>query len=474
MATTQITPDLCIIGAGSGGLSIAAGAAQMGARVVLVEGAEMGGDCLNAGCIPSKALIAAAKHAHAMTTGASFGITPVAPEIDFAAVKDHVARVIETIAPMDSQARFEGFGVTVIRDYGHFISPTELSAGGQIIRARRFIIATGSRPLIPPIPGVDTVPYLTNETIFALREKPDHLIIIGGGPIGMEMAQAHRRLGCEVTVIEGAKALGKDDPELAAVVLGALRAEGVVIIENTAVAALSGTTGALTATLADGRIIAGSHLLIAVGRKVALESLNLVAANVAHTAKGVTVGTDLRSSNRLIYAVGDAAGGLQFTHVAGYHAGVIIRSVLFGLPSRAKTAHIPWVTYTDPELAQVGLTEAQAIAAHGPAVTITKFEFQHNDRAQTMGQTEGLIKVMSLKGRPIGASIVGPQAGELIGLWALAISANLKMSAIAGMVAPYPTLGEISKRAAGAYFSPQLFANPTVKWAVRLVQRWLP
>ena len=239
MATTQITTDLCIIGSGSGGLSIAAGAAQMGARVVLVEGAEMGGDCLNAGCIPSKALIAAAKHAHAMTTGASFGITPVAPEIDFAAVKDHVARVIETIAPMDSQARFEGFGVTVIRDYGHFTSPTELSAGGQIIRARRFIIATGSRPLIPPIPGVDTVPYLTNETIFALREKPDHLIIIGGGPIGMEMAQAHRRLGCEVTVIEGAKALGKDDPELAAVVLGALRAEGVVIIENTAVAALS-------------------------------------------------------------------------------------------------------------------------------------------------------------------------------------------------------------------------------------------
>ena len=474
MATTYITTDLCIIGAGSGGLSIAAGAAQMGARVVLVEGAAMGGDCLNAGCIPSKALIAAASHAHAMTTGAPFGITPVMPEIDFAAVKDHVTRVIETIAPMDSQARFEGFGVTVIRTNGHFISPSELQAGDQIIRARRFIIATGSRPLIPPIPGVEAVPYLTNETIFALRERPCHLIIIGAGPIGLEMAQAHRRLGCDVTVIEGAKALGKDDPELAAVVLAALKAEGVVIIENTTVAAVSGNAGAIAATLADGRIITGSHLLIAAGRKVALDNLNLDAANVAHTAKGVTVGADLRSSNRRIYAVGDAAGGLQFTHVAGYHAGVIIRSVLFGLPSRAKTAHIPWVTYTDPELAQVGLTEAQAIAAHGPAVTVTKFEFQHNDRAQTMRQTAGLIKVMVLKGRPIGASIAGPHAGDLIGLWALAISANLKMSAIAGMVAPYPTLGEISKRAAGAYFSPQLFANPTVKWAVRLVQRWLP
>ena len=471
---TNITTDLCIIGAGSGGLSVAAGAAQMGARVVLVEGGEMGGDCLNAGCVPSKALIAAAKHAHAMTTGAPFGITPIPPSIDFAAVKDHVARVIAAIAPTDSQARFEGFGVHVIRAMGHFLSPTELQAGDQIIRARRFVIATGSRPLIPPIPGVDTVPYLTNETIFGLREKPGHLIIIGGGPIGIEMAQAHRRLGCDVTVIEGSTALGKDDPELAAVVLATLRAEGVIIRENVAVAALSGQAGAITVTLKDGTTLTGSHLLIAAGRKVALDALNLAAANVAYTAKGVTVGTDLRSTNRRVYAVGDAAGGLQFTHVAGYHAGVIIRSTMFGLPSRAKTAHIPWVTYTDPELAQVGLTEAQAIAAYGRGVTVTRFEFQHNDRAQTMRQTDGLIKVMVVKGRPIGASIAGPQAGELIGLWALAISSNLKMSAIAGMVAPYPTLGEISKRAAGAYFSPQLFANPTVKRVVRLVQRLLP
>ena len=471
---TRISTDLCIIGAGSGGLSVAAGASQMGARVVLVEGGEMGGDCLNAGCVPSKALIAAAKHAHAMTTGVAFGITPVAPIIDFAAVKDHVARVIETIAPMDSQARFEGFGVNVIRAMGRFISPTELQAGDQIIRARRFVIATGSRPLIPPIPGLDTVPYLTNETIFGLRKKPDHLVVIGGGPIGMEMAQAHRRLGCDVTVIDGATALGKDDPEMAAVVLGALRAEGITIMENAAVSAVSGTAGAVSVAVKTGPAITGSHLLIAVGRSVALDSLNLAAANVAFTAKGVTVGPDLRSSNRRIYAVGDVAGGLQFTHVAGYHAGVIIRSTMFGLPSRAKTAHIPWVTYTDPELAQVGMTEAQAIAAHGTAVTVTRFEFQHNDRAQTLRQTEGLIKVMVVKGRPIGVSIVGPQAGELIGLWALALSSNLKMSAIAGMVAPYPTLGEISKRAAGAYFSPQLFANPTVKRVVRFVQRFLP
>ena len=474
MATTHITTDLCIIGAGSGGLSIAAAASQMGARVVLVEGGEMGGDCLNVGCVPSKALIAAANHAHAMTTGAPFGIAPVTPKIDFAAVKDHIARVIETIAPVDSQARFEGLGVHVIRAYGRFISPTDLQAGGTIIRARRFVIATGSRPLIPAIPGVETVPYLTNETIFALREKPSHLIIIGGGPIGIEMAQAHRRLGCMVTVIEGMLALGKDDPDLAAVVLAALRAEGVTILEGMPVDRLSGTPGEVCAGLQDGTAITGSHILIAAGRNVALDGLDLAAANVDHTAKGVTVGVDLRSSNRRVYAAGDAAGGMQFTHVAGYHAGVIIRSAMFGLPSRSKTAHIPWVTYTDPELAQVGLTEEQAKVAHGRAVTVTRFEFQHNDRAQTMGQPAGLIKVMVLKGRPIGASIAGPQAGELIGLWALAISANLKMSAIAGMVAPYPTLGEISKRAAGAYFSPQLFANPLVKRVVRLVQRFLP
>lgn len=469
-----LTPDLCIIGGGSAGLSIAAGASQMGARVVLIEAGEMGGDCLNAGCVPSKALIAAAKHAHAMTTGAPFGVTPVAAEVDFAAAKDHVARVIAAIAPLDSQERFEGLGVTVIREWARFVSPDEVEAGERRIRARRFVIATGSRPLVPPIPGLDTVEYLTNETIFALRDKPEHLIIIGGGPIGMEMAQAHVRLGCRVTVVEGAKAMARDDPEMAAVVLDSLRADGVKILEAASVVRLSGGPGTVEVMLGDGRAVTGSHLLIAVGRSVTLDTLNLEAAGVAYTRKGVTVGADLRSSNRRVYAAGDAAGGLQFTHVAGYHAGVLIRSLLFGLPSKAGTAHIPWVTYTDPELAQVGLTEAAARDAHKDGLEVVRFAFEHNDRAQTERKTAGLIKVMVVRGRPVGASIVGAQAGELIGLWALAISARLKMSQIAGMVAPYPTLGEVSKRAAGAYFSPRLFANPTVKRVVGLVQRLLP
>ncbi len=471
----KITTDICIIGAGSGGLSVAAGAVQMGARVVLIEGAEMGGDCLNVGCIPSKALIAAGKHAHAMTTGAAFGVAPVVPQVDFAAVKDHVARVIEAIAPVDSQERFEGLGVHVIRDWARFTSATTVQAGDTEITARRFVIATGSRPLVPPIPGLDGVPFFTNETIFDLRARPDHLIIIGGGPIGMEMAQAHRRLGCEVTVVEGAKAFANDDPETAAIVIDALRAEGVTLLEGTKVTAVSGKDGAVLVETEGGKTISGSHLLLAVGRKVAVDKLDLEVANIAHDKKGVRVDTSLRNpTNRRVYAIGDAAGGLQFTHVAGYHAGVIIRSMLFGLPSKTKTAHIPWVTYTDPELAQVGLTEAQARKDHGDAVSVVRAEYHHNDRAQAEGRTKGLLKVMVVRGRPVGASIAGAQAGELIGLWALAISANMKMSAVAGMVAPYPTLGEVSKRAAGAYFTPRLFDSAFVKRVVGLVQRFLP
>ena len=467
----RIRTDICVIGAGSGGLSVAAGAVQMGARVVLVEGGAMGGDCLNTGCVPSKALLACAKAAHAMREGTGFGVLPRVPVVDFAAAKDHVARVIATIAPVDSQARFEGLGVRVIRDWGRFVSPTELEAGGDVIVARRFVIATGSRALVPAIPGLDRVAYFTNETIFGLRARPDHLVIIGGGPIGMEMALAHRRLGSAVTVIEAARVLSRDDAEAAAVVLANLRAEGVTVLEGVAVAEVAGS---VVVTLKDGRCVSGSHLLLAIGRKVDLERLHLAAAGVATTKAGVTVDARLRSTNRRIFAVGDAAGGLQFTHVAGYHAGIVVRQAVLGLPARVRTDRIPWVTYTDPELAQIGPTEAAARLTHGAALTVLRVEFQHNDRAVTEGRTAGFLKVMILRGRPIGVTIVGHAAGELIGLWALAISQRLKMRAIVGMVAPYPTYGEVSKRAAGAYFSPQLFDSPMVKRVVRLVQRLLP
>lgn len=468
----HITADVCIIGAGSGGLSLAAGAAQMGARVVLIEGGEMGGDCLNAGCVPSKALLAAAKAAHAVQAGAGFGISAAAPQIDFAAAKAHVSAAIAAIAPMDSQERFEGLGVQVLRAFGRFIAKDQVQAGDDIITARRFVIATGSRPFIPPIPGLSQVPYLTNETIFAQTIRPDHLIILGGGPIGLEMAQAHRRLGARVSVIEGAKALGRDDPEAAAVVLAALMREGVEIYENQPAQEITSEGTGICVHMAGGAKITGSHLLVATGRKVALEGLGLDAAGIAHTPRGISVTPALRSiSNRRVYAVGDAAGGLQFTHVAGAHAGVVIRQILLGLPARAAQT-VPWVTYTDPELAQIGPTESEARAKYGAKLSVHRVDFTHNDRAVATGHTIGFLKLMVVNARPVGVTIVGSGAGEMIGLWALAISARLKLSAISAAILPYPTLSEISKRAAGAYFAPKLFESGMIKSVVRFVQRF--
>ncbi len=471
---TNLKTDILVIGAGSGGLSVAAGAVQMGADVILLEGHKMGGDCLNYGCVPSKALIASGKAAHAQAHAAKYGVASVTPKVDYAAAKDHVHDVIAQIAPTDSVERFEGLGVRVIQEYGEFLSPTEVKAGEHIITARRIVISTGSSPFVPPVPGLDSVPYETNETLFDLREKPGHLLIVGGGPIGMEMAQAHVRLGSKVTVIEGMKALGKDDPEMAAIVLDRMREDGIEIAEDAMASEVRGKAGAIEIEAKDGRVFKGTHLLMAVGRKPNTDRLNLEAAGIETTRAGIKVDAAMKTTNRKVYAIGDVAGGLQFTHMAGYHAGIIIRSALFGLPARARTDHIPWATYTDPELAQVGLTEAQAREVHGDALEVVRFEYLHNDRAIAERKTTGLIKVMVMKGKPVGASIAGHQAGELINLWALVLANGLKMKHVAAMVAPYPTIGEINKRAAGAYFSPRLFDNPTVKKAVGFVQRWLP
>jgi pyruvate/2-oxoglutarate dehydrogenase complex dihydrolipoamide dehydrogenase (E3) component len=467
---SDLKTDICVIGAGAAGLSVAAGAVQMGARVVLIEAGEMGGDCLNTGCVPSKALLAAGHKAH-HTAQAAFGVAGHDPAPDFAAAKDHLRAVIDRIAPIDSQERFEGLGVTVIRARARFVAPDMLEAGGQRITARRFVIATGSQPFVPDIPGLGSVAYHTNETIFDLRVRPEHLIIIGGGPIGLEMAQAHRRLGSAVTVLEGARALGRDDPEAVALVLAQLRAEGIAINEDAAVTSVAGKDGAITVQTAAGASITGTHLLVAVGRRPVFDNLGLDQAAVAHSPKGISVDAGLRTSNPRIYAIGDVTGGAQFTHVAGYQAGLILRPMLFALRARTRTDHIPRATYTDPELAQVGLTEAEARKAHGARLSVVRADFAHNDRAIATGQAHGFAKVMVVRGRPVGATIIGPQAGELIQLWALAIAARLKISAIAGMISPYPTLGEINKRVAGAYFAPRLFESRWVKRVVRIVQR---
>ncbi|MEM7189973.1 MAG: FAD-dependent oxidoreductase, partial [Pseudomonadota bacterium] len=408
-----LTPDLCVIGAGSGGLSVAAGAVQMGASVVLIEGHKMGGDCLNYGCVPSKALIAAGKAAQAQRTSAPFGVTPVDPQVDYAAAMDHVRSVIAGIEPHDSVERFEGLGVHVIQGWAEFTGPKEVTAAGVTVRPRRFVIATGSHPVAPPIPGLADVDYLTNETLWDNRELPSHLIVIGGGPIGLEMAQAHRRLGAEVTVLEAFKALGKDDPEAAAVVLQKLRGDGIDLREGVKIENVTQAEGSVSVALDGGETLTGSHLLVAAGRAPNIDRLNLDAAGIDHDKRGIKVNKGLRSvSNSKVYAIGDVAGGLQFTHMAGYQAGLIIRSALFRLPVTNRTDLIPWVTYTDPELAQVGLTEAAAREEHGNDVEVARFDYAENDRARAELKTDGFAKaIIGRRGKILGATIVGASAG---------------------------------------------------------------
>jgi pyruvate/2-oxoglutarate dehydrogenase complex dihydrolipoamide dehydrogenase (E3) component len=468
-----IKADIAIIGAGSGGLSVAAGAAQMGAKVVLVEKGEMGGDCLNTGCVPSKALIAAAEAAETVRSSGKFGVNGHEPAVDFQKVHDHVHGVIAGIAPHDSVERFEGLGVDVVKAAAKFVSPREIEAGGQRIRARRFVIATGSSPFIPPIPGVDKVPYLTNETIFSLTDAPDHLIVVGGGPIGIEMAQAHRRLGIKVTVIEGSTIMGKDDPDAVEVVRHRLIEDGVALHENAKVESVVPEGNRLSVLVSkDGHTapIEGSHLLLAVGRRANVDHLGLDEAGIAYSPRGIEVDARLRSSNKRVFAIGDVAGGYQFTHMAAYHAGIVIRNALFNLPAKVDYKAVPWVTYTDPELAHVGLSEAAA-KSEDPNATAARFDFAGNDRAQAERATEGFVKaIVGKRGKILGATIVGRHAGELILPWVLAVQKGLKIGDMAGIIAPYPTLGEASKRAAGAYYTPKLFSDRT-KAVVGLMQR---
>ena len=464
--TEIITPDICVIGAGSGGLSTAAGASQMGAETVLIEKGEMGGDCLNTGCVPSKSIIAAAHHAKAHTNGRSFGVNGVQPTVDFRAVHDHVHGVIASIAPHDSVERFEELGVEVIQGAARFTSPREVHAGDKVIRARRFVVATGSSAMVPPIPGLNDVHFLTNETVFDLKEQPEHLIVIGGGPIGMELAQAHRRLGAQVTVLEIFQALSKDDPELTSVVLDQIRRDGVEVLDGIKVNGIAPASGqnAIAVTVeVDGapRVIEGTHLLVAAGRAPNVEGLNLESAGIEYSKKGITVDARLRTTNKRVFAMGDVTGGYQFTHVAGYHAGIVLRNALFRLPAKVDYRALPWVTFTDPELAHVGMSEEQARKAHS-RIRVLRWPFGENDRAQAERTTDGLIKVVTTKkGTILGASIVGPHAGELLLPWIIAVQRRQKIATMASIIAPYPTLSEVSKRLAGSFYTESLFSERT-------------
>lgn len=469
-----LRPDICVIGAGSGGLSVAAAAAAFGAPVVLVEKGKMGGDCLNFGCVPSKALLAAGKRAEAVRGAAPFGVAAQRPAIDFAKVHAHVHGVIAAIAPNDSKERFTGLGVRVIAGAARFKDRRTVAVDDVEIRARRFVLATGSAPAAPPIPGLDQVPYLTNETIFDLTRAPEHLIVIGGGPIGLEMAQAHRRLGAEVTVLEALVPLAKDDPECAAIVLDRLIRDGVVIRSGVKVTRVERgpKVRVVLETTAGEETIEGSHLLVAAGRRPNVEGLDLEAAGIKHERRGIVVDKGLRTTNRRVYAIGDVAGGLQFTHVANYHAGLVIRSALFRLPAKTNDDGIPWVTFTDPELAQVGLTEAEAAKRHSRTIRVLRWPYHENDRAQAEREPHGHIKVVTAKnGRILGATIVGTHAGELITTWTLAIAQRLNVRAFAGIVVPYPTLAEVGKRAAISYYAGSL-TSPLVRRIIAWLRRF--
>jgi pyruvate/2-oxoglutarate dehydrogenase complex dihydrolipoamide dehydrogenase (E3) component len=473
MADKSPELDLAVIGAGAAGLSIAYVAARMGRRVALIERERMGGDCLNTGCVPSKALLAAAHAAAAARRAGRLGIRLPAPEIDWDAVRAHVHGAIEAIAPQDSEDRYRELGAEVIRAEARFVGPDALEVGGRRLTARRIVVAAGSRAAVPPIPGLDAVPHLTNATIFAMAEKPEHLLILGGGAIGLEMADAHAGLGCRVTIVEQGALAAREDPELAAVLRDALAEAGVTLLEGTAVAAVE--PGPLL-VLKDGRRIAGSHLLVATGRTPNLEGLDLEAGGVRTTPRGIATDAGLRSlSNRRVYAAGDIAdpegiGPRYLTHVGTHHAGVLARRILFRLPARVDYRALPRVAYTDPELAQVGLTEPEAKAAGTPH-RLLLWPFAENDRAIAEGRTEGLAKlVVSPGGRLLGAGIVGAGAGEMIGLFALAIGRKLSATALSGLILPYPTRAEAGKRAASTFALDRLF-SPTIRAVAALLGR---
>jgi pyruvate/2-oxoglutarate dehydrogenase complex dihydrolipoamide dehydrogenase (E3) component len=477
MSKTQYNVDICIIGAGSAGLSIASGAAQLGRSVVLFEAEDMGGDCLNTGCVPSKAMIAAGKAAYAQSSGAQFGIKPTKPKVDFEAVKAHIKGVIETIAPVDSQERFEGLGCTVIREYASFADAKTVVSETTEVKAKRFVIATGSRAAAPPIPGLDKTPYMTNETIFTVDSLPQHLLVIGAGPIGLELGQSFRRLGSDVTIIDIAAPLGRSEPEHAKILVSALEEEGIVFrtpVKTKDIRQVKkGSLMGVEIELEDGEVITGSHLLVAAGRKPSVDGLNLEAAGVKYDRRGIEVEADLRTTNKKIYAAGDVAknmGGL--THAAGFHAGQLIKQFYFMPPvidrllTKSTTDRMPAAIYSEPELGSIGLTEAQAREKHGDAIKVVHWEFEENDRAIAERNTHGGIKIVATKkGKILGASCVGEGAGEIIQMISLAMANGIKIVGLTKFISPYPTRTEVVKRAAGSWYTEAVFSPKTRKLA---------
>ncbi len=445
--------DLVVIGGGSGGLVVAAGGSTLGAKVALVEKNKLGGDCLWYGCVPSKTLIRSARVAHEMSHAAHWALEPADPQPQLARVMERVRDVIAGIEPFDSPERFRGLGVDVVFGKGRFAAPDAFEVGGRRLTAKHFVLATGSRPAVPPIPGIDSVPYLTNETVFDLREPVKSLLIVGGGPIGCELAQAFRRLGSEVTVVDMAsRILPREDADLADVVYRQHQREGIHYHFNAAITRVGGGAGAITLDIKgkDGveATLTGTHLLLAAGRRTNVENLGLEVAGVQLEKGRIVVDEHLRTTNSSIFAIGDVAGGAQFTHLAEHHAGVVLRQAIFRLWWTKPSTVLPWATFTDPELARVGLSEDEAKAKQIDH-RVYRFPFDEIDRARAEGETEGFAKILTDPGgKLLGAAIVGAHAGELIAQYVLAITHGMKAKAISGTIHTYPTLASIGRRVA--------------------------
>ncbi len=478
---TKYDYDLAVLGAGSGGLMAAVGATKLGLSVVLINGGRIGGDCLNYGCVPSKSLLRVARLARAARKSAEYGVTTGDVQVDYEAVKARVESVQAGIRQHEDAPFLRNMGMDVVEEYAEFADPHTVVAGNQHFTARLILIATGSRAAVPPIPGLEEAGFVTNEQIFDLPELPRHLAVIGGGPIGIEMGWAHRQLGSEVTVLEGGpQILGKDDPEMSAIVRQSMEEDGVGFLTSVNVSRIEkgadGTKRIVYEKDGEEETAEADQLLVAAGRAPNVDKLRLENAGVEYDKrKGVKVDAGQRTNVGHIYAVGDATGGLMFTHAAGLEAGTFIRRAIFHLPAKTSYKAFPWCTYTDPESASTGLNEPEA-KKQGIPYVVARARFSGNDRALAEGTPEGLVKVLlepprllGLRGgKIIGAQIVGPHAGELIHEFVVAINSGLTATQLTGMTHAYPTLAEANKRAISNYLGEKLFTAGTRRWLKRL------
>ena len=466
--------DIGVIGGGSAGLTIAAGAAQLGAKTLLVEKEPvLGGDCLHYGCVPSKTLIKSARVYHEIKNAGKFGLPPIdVKPVDFREVSKRIRAVISVIQKHDSVERFCSLGARVEFGQAEFIDEHAIRLAGRTYSAKTWAVATGSSPAVPPFDGLAGVSYLTNKDIFYLDTLPGSMILLGGGPIAIEMAQAFNRLGTEVSVIQRSnQILSKEDKDMADTVMERLAGEGVKFFLGSSITGIREEKGRKLVTFksqeGETTAISGETILVAMGRAPNVEELGLDKIGVNFSRKGIEVDNRMRTNHKHIYAAGDITGEFQFTHAAGYEGGIVISNAVFHLPRKVDYTYLPWCTYTSPELASIGMNEKTAAAA-GIKYSVWTEEFRNNDRSLAEGEETGRIKMLlNEKEKPIGVQILGPHAGDLLSEWVAVLNGGVKLSTLAGAIHPYPTLGEINKRVAGAFLSKKIFSD-TVKKGLKL------